>query len=139
MKKVLQELGLNPDNSIVIGSGILQALGIRKSNDVDLVVGRGTYELLKKTGKFSAQYSVLHNFGPRTLKRASVEIGTTWTVLGRARDIKDLKKYSVVINGIRYITIDFLYKAKKSWLKQKDVRQKDIEDVKLIEGYLLRL
>ena len=38
LAKKLRELGLNADNAIVIGSGILQALGIRKSNDIDLVV-----------------------------------------------------------------------------------------------------
>lgn len=53
MKKTLQKLSLNPDNSIVIGSGILQALGIRKSKDIDIVATQEIYDSLKKTGEFT--------------------------------------------------------------------------------------
>lgn len=34
-----------------------------------------------------------------------------------------------------YISLDFLLRVKQSWLQDDDVRQKDIDDVKLIEAY----
>jgi hypothetical protein len=33
--------------------------------------------------------------------------------------------------------LDFLLAVKKSWLQDDDVRQKDIDDVELIENYLV--
>lgn len=39
-KNKLATLGLSARNSVVIGSGILDALGIRKSNDIDVVVDK---------------------------------------------------------------------------------------------------
>ncbi len=136
MKKVLQKFGLNPNNSVVISSGILQALEIRKSNDIDLVVSREAYSRLKKSGKFMVKYDLEHKFGPETLKRDDLEIGISWVELNTPHELQYFKNYSVIINGVRYITLDFLYKVKKGWLNQKNVRQKDVEDVKLIEKYL---
>ena len=135
MKKVLQKFGLNPDNSVIIGSGILQALKIRKSNDTDLVVSREVYNRLKKSGNFTVKHNPEHKFGPEILKGDNLEIGVTWTELNTPHELEYFKKYSVIINGVRYINLDFLYKVKKEWLKQKSPRQKDIDDVKLIERF----
>jgi len=135
MKKDLKRLGLNLENSIIIGSGILQALGIRKNKDIDLVVTQEVYNSLKNSGKFT----VSENHGRETLKENVFEIGTDWIVLGKSYKFEDLIKQSLIIEGIRYITLDFLYEVKKSCTSGKDVRGKDIEDVKLIENYLSEL
>ncbi len=133
MNRFLKRLGLNPNNSIVIGSGILQALKIRKSGDIDMVVTQEAYDLLRKSGKFT----ISENHGREILADDTLEIGANWIILGKAYNFEDFKDDSVVIDGVRYITINFLYKAKKSWLKNDDdVREKDIKDIELIEGYL---
>lgn len=132
MRKILQKLGLKPGNSIVISSGILQALGIRKSKDIDIVVSETAFRLLRESGKFK----VINSQHRITLADDTFEIGTDWIELGKTYRLEDLIKESIVIGGVRYITIDFLYKVKKSWLDQKVARQKDIIDVKLIEEYL---
>lgn len=132
MKKILQKLNLNPNNSVVIGSGILQALKIRKSKDIDLVVTQATYSSLKKTGKFTISI----NHGREILKDGLFEIGTNWRVLDKNYEFENFTNESIIIDNVRYITLDFLYRAKRSWLRQKDVRQKDIEDVRLIGKYL---
>jgi hypothetical protein len=113
MKKVLQKLGLNPNNSIVIGSGILQALGIRKSKDMDIVATQEIYNSLKKSGKFT----ISENHGRETLADNLFEIGTSWNVLGKSYSFKDFDNDSIVIDGVRFITLDFLYKAKRSWVE----------------------
>lgn len=132
MKEILEKLSLNSDNSVVIGSGILQALGIRKSKDIDLVVTQEVYDALKESGKFK----VSNNHGRETLSDGKFEIGTNWYVLDKHYTVEDFKSESAIIDGVRYVTLDFLYRAKKSWLTQKDVRPKDVEDVKLMEEYL---
>lgn len=133
MKNKLEKLGLNSDNSVVIGSGILQVLGIRKSNDIDLVVGGDSYARLKRSKKFQ----IASSYNREVLKYDEFEIGTAWNVLGKQYKFDDfVKENSLVIGGARYTTLDFLYNVKKDWSKQNDARQKDIEDVKLIEEYL---
>lgn len=135
MKKTLQKLGLNQDNSIVIGSGILEALGIRKSKDIDIVASQEIYDSLKKSG----QFNVAENHGRKILADDKFEIGTNWTVLGKSYKFEDFIGKSIIADGVRYITLNFLYKAKKSWIRRKNARQKDIEDVKLIEKYMGKL
>lgn len=116
----LEDLGLNPENSIVIGSGILNALNIRESKDVDLVVDEDTYKRLAQ----------------EVLNDDLFEISTSWVVMGKSWTLEDLLEKSVVIEGVRYNTIEFLLGAKKSWIANSEARQKDIDDVKLIENYL---
>lgn len=132
MNEELEKLGLDSGNSVVIGSGILQALEIRKSNDIDLVVKQGDYERLKRSRKFG----IVENHGREILRNDKFEICTNWFVLGKSYEFESFEKDSVVIDNTRYITLDFLYRVKRSWLEQENVRQKDIEDVKLMVKYL---
>ncbi len=128
----LQEIGLNKENSVVIGSGILSALNLRASNDIDVVVPEVEYIRLAD----SQQFTKSQNHGCEILADELFEIGTSWGVLGKNQTFDELHKESVVIGGVRYVTIEFLLAVKKSWLQDDDVRQKDIDDVKLIEKYL---
>ncbi len=132
MKGLLADIGLTPDNSVVIGSGILSALGIRDSKDIDAVVIEDVYSRLGQDPKFTKS----QNHGREILTMNLFEIGTSWGVLGKDQSYKDLAENSVVIDGVRYITPEFLLEVKRSWLKDDDVRQKDIDDVKLIEEYI---
>jgi hypothetical protein len=132
MKNTLWKLRLNSDNSIVISSGILQALGIRNSKDIDVVVSQEMFNYLKKSGNFK----VIKSQGRETLANNMFEIGTNWPVLGKSYKLEDLIKQSLIIEGVRYITIDFLYEVKKSQASKKNVSKKNIEDIKLIEKYI---
>jgi len=132
MEKTLQSIGLNSNNSVVIGSGILGALGIRKSNDIDLVVTQEKYDLLKKSGNFE----VKEKRGKEILAKDLYEVMTGWDVLDKNYKFEDFLNESTIINGARYMSLDLLYRVKKSWLDDADVRPKDISDVKLIEEYL---
>lgn len=133
MVKKLSELGLNPNNSIVVGSGILQALKIRESKDIDLVVSQEAYDFLINSGKFTIHKT---QGDRKILKNKLFEIGIDWNVLGKIYKFEDFKNDSVVIDGVRYLGLDFLYRVKKSWLKEKIARLKDINDLKLIEEYM---
>ena len=128
----LTDIGLTPDNSVVIGSGILSALNLRASNDIDVVVPEVEYLRLANNQQFTKS----QNHGREILVDELFEIGTGWGVLGKNQTFDELQKQSLVIGGVRYITIEFLLAVKKSWLQDDDVRQKDIDDVELIENYL---
>src|SRR5262245_3417296 len=125
VKNKLTDLGLSQDNCVVIGSGILSALKLRASNDIDVVVQEPDYARLTKDKRFEKK----QNHGREILADELFEIGTGWGVLGKNQTFDDLYKQSVVVDGVRYVTIEFLLAVKKSWLQDDDVRQKDADDV----------
>jgi hypothetical protein len=132
IRNKLNELGLNSDNSVVIGSGILNALNLRESKDIDVVVTEEKYKELSNNNRFEKK----QNHGREILDDSFFEIGTSWAVVGRTWKLEDLLSHSVVIDGIRYNTIEFLFEAKRRWIADGEGRQKDIDDVKLMEQYL---
>lgn len=123
----LNKYDLNPDNSVVIGSGIMQALGFYQSDDLDITVDVATYKRLKNTGNFQE----VEKYGRNTLVAENIEIGTEWGILGGVWKLEDLTKESVVIDGTRYISIELLLRIKQDWK-----RPKDIDHIKMIKSYL---
>lgn len=132
MKEKLSELKLDKNNSIVIGSGILQALGIRKSNDIDLVVTEVEYNRLKTEGKLEAH---INKYGKEVLTNDLFDIGSSWDVLGKKFEFADFVGDSIIIDEVRYTTLGFIYLVKNSWIKEGTGRPKDMEDLRLIEEY----
>jgi hypothetical protein len=130
IKESLERLGLNPKNSVVIGSGILNALGIRESKDIDVVATEEAYRRLDSGTRFRK----VENHGRIILADELFEIGTSWIALGKEWKFDDLSDVSTVIDDVRYITLQFLLDVKRSWLKEERVRQKDKDDVALIEN-----
>lgn len=132
---VISELDLDVSNSIVIGSGILQALNIRSSNDVDLVVLQSEYTRLSKSGKFSKELS----YGQEILVGDDLEIRLSWEVLAKIYKFNDFKPHSILIDGVRYINLEFLERVKSDWLSRDKAREKDKKDIELIAQYKNKL
>ena len=132
IKANLNELGLNPDNAVFIGSGILSALNLRESKDIDVIVTEENYKKLSDNSRFKKE----QNHGREILADDLFEIGTNWTVVGKTWQFDDLLNHSTVIDGVRYNTIEFLLDAKRRWITDGEGRKKDIDDVKLMEQYL---
>lgn len=132
IKSKLLKINLTPKNSVVIGSGILNALNIRASKDIDVVVTKEKYKQLSANLRFKKE----HKNNRETLTDGLFEIILSWSVMGKKWSYRNLLPHSIVINGIRYITIEFLLNAKQSWLVDGSIRQKDIDDIKLMEEYL---
>ena len=123
---------MTSDNAIIIGSGILSARNLRESKDIDVVVTEEKYEELSTSDRFRKA----KNHGREVLTDDLFEIGTIWTAVGKTWKFDDLLDHSALIDGVRYNSVEFLLSAKKGWLADGDIRQKDVDDVKLIEGYL---
>lgn len=133
-QKKLLKLSLTPNNSVVIGSGILNALKIRESHDIDVTVTKQMYEHFKQESNFK----VVNLFGTEFLQNEDYEIGTEWNVgdINRVYSYEELYINSIVIDNVRYISLEFILEIKKLWIKSKNVRKKDIKDIQLIENYL---
>ncbi len=125
----VKELGLPLDQIIIIGSGILDQLGIRQSADIDVATNRAVLEEIarsdgwvEKLDKNQRQYLVKHD--------GSVEIWDGWEIDGRVVEYDELLDYAVEYDGVKFVSLDFLRRW-KNWRG----REKDMQDVKLIDEW----
>jgi hypothetical protein len=128
----LKKLNLNTENSVVIGSGILNELGIRKSQDIDLIVDQKAFDRLKKRSQFAKK--TLN--GNALLVGKNLEIMTHDYIFNKNYSFTDFLRESAVFDNVRYIKLEFLLKIKESWVVDGTARPKDIKDIKLIKSYL---
>ena len=125
----VKELGLPLDQIIIIGSGILDQLGIRQSADIDVATGRAVLEEIARSGgwvekldKNQRQYLVKHD--------GSVEIWDGWEIDGRIVEYDELLGYAVEYDGVKFVGLDFL----RQW-KDWRGREKDMRDIRLIDEW----
>ncbi|QJU08146.1 hypothetical protein FBF28_01005 [Candidatus Saccharibacteria bacterium oral taxon 488] len=125
----VKELGLPLDQIIIIGSGILDQLGIRQSTDIDVAVDRATLEKIagdsdwaEKLDTNQRRYLVKYD--------GSVEIWDGWEIDGRIVEYDELLDYAVEYDGVKFVNLDFLRRW-KNWRG----REKDIQDVRLIDEW----
>lgn len=125
----VKELGLPLDQIIIIGSGILDQLGIRQSADIDVAANREALEEIarsdgwvEKLDKNQRQYLVKND--------GSVEIWDGWEIDGRIVEYDELLGYAVEYDGVKFVNLDFLRRW-KNWRG----REKDIQDVRLIDEW----
>lgn len=111
---------------VVVGGGILEALGLRNTNDVDVVV---MPELLGKIRE-SKKYKEEIKWGQLFLTGDKIDIGTKLDWESYPTKIKEAIKTAFVINGVPFLNIEETIKFKKAL-----GRQKDFKDIKLLEEY----
>ena len=112
---------------VVIGAGILEALGIRNTNDVDVIVKPILFEKLRE----SKIYKEEMRWGKIFLIGDQTEIGTKLDWENYSTTIEEAINTAMIINGIPFLNIKETIKFKKAMGREKDTR-----DIKLIKGYL---
>ena len=126
----VKALDLPLDQIIVIGSGILDQLGIRPASDIDLAA---SYDLMKKLSEESSDWSKKFGYNQRfyfVKDDGSAEVWDGWDFDGQAVSYDDLLDYAVKYDGVRFVDLEFLRKW-KSWRG----REKDVRDVELIDEW----
>lgn len=122
----LKELQLLIGEFALCGSAPMAARGLRDSHDLDIVVSEQIYQ------KLQIQYSGEEYKSPLGFLRIrNLEISNTWM-----NDITEAKKIiaeAEIINGWPFAPLKYVI-AYKQMLN----RQKDLDDLKLIEEYLLQ-
>jgi hypothetical protein len=117
-----------PENEyVVVGSGILDALGIRKNHDIDFLVSQELFEKLKHSATFTSE--IRH--GKLFLVKENIEISPTLCWGDYSPSLKHLQKTAHIIDGVPFMSLHELIKLKKSMR-----RAKDFQDILLIENYL---
>jgi hypothetical protein len=119
-------LGLKlPKNSfIVMGSGTLAALNLRKANDIDLLVTPAVYDQLKAAGWNEHTYASTLDHG---LAHGDFEVVASW----HGTKLEDLIDSALWFEGIAFAHLDDVVKWKSAL-----AREKDIHDLRLIRTYL---
>jgi len=126
----VKALDLPLDQIIVIGSGILDQLGIRPASDIDLAASS---DLMKKLSEESDDWSKKFGYNQRfyfVKDDGSAEVWDGWDFDGQAVSYDDLLDYAVKYDGVRFVDLEFLRKW-KSWRG----REKDVRDVELIDEW----
>jgi len=110
----------------VVGGGVLAAHGLREYQDVDLIVTKNLYEYLHATGWAIAEDK------ENVIRKGKYEADSNFHWKEYRPDIDKLIKEADIINGIPFIKLQELLIFKKNL-----ARNKDLEDIKLIEKYLI--
>jgi hypothetical protein len=134
----LEKLGINKNDCIVLGSGILNAKNIRQSKDVDLLVGEEIFEKLKQDNSWNFEVKLTKNgINREALKKDGYDIKKDFWISNEdselISDFDLFEKYieTEKINGWTFVSLKTILSAKS---QQK--REKDLEDCKLIKEYL---
>lgn len=122
----VKQLGLPLDQMVVIGSGLLDAWGLRASSDVDIVVSTAVFDKLAQDERFTV--GVKH--GERFVSDDVYEIWETWGK-GEEASFESLWREGITIEGVRFVSAHYLMKMKRlrGW-------EKDLRDITLIEEKL---
>lgn len=124
----LRQLNLPTDEYVVIGGGLLDALGLRPANDIDLVVSQALYARLKDTGR----YDVTTKNGEERLEQEALEIWRSWNHGEHEHEpnFEALFAESVVVDAIHFVNPQYLI-ARKS----ERGTAKDLADIALLKAH----
>lgn len=120
----VRAIGLPEDDLVVIGSGLLDAWGLRPAGDIDLVVSQQLFDKLDQSGI----YQKGSKYNETYLKNADRDIWLSW---GEGNDFAFLKSQAIMIDGMMFVNPNFLIKHKR-----RRGTQKDLSDIQLLEQYL---
>jgi len=116
----------------VFGSGPMYAYGLKDlDNDLDLIARGEAWERALQLGKVYGD--AFHGLGKVELADGKIEITNYWfdDLQPGVWDINELIDNAVMIDGIKYVSLEDVLKWKKLF-----GRPKDIAHAKLIEAYL---
>jgi hypothetical protein len=126
----IKKLQLPASDFIVLGSGVMGALGIRRINDIDLLVTPDIFEGLKAKGW---EYDVVAIEGRdrERLRQGVIEVFKDFWYNNGTSELRLDAIQPTVIDDIRFLPLEMLREV-----KQKMGRDKDHNDVVLIDDYL---
>lgn len=117
-----EQLGIDRDTAVVVGSGILDVMGIRASDDLDVLVPEAVFQAVAGKGHAVSSYAN----GAKYMRIGEVEVMDDW--FGEAAAVRDR---AVVIDGVRFMSLEDV----RAW-KIRLGRPKDVADVALIDAYV---
>ncbi len=109
---------------VIIGSGLLDAWGLRVSHDLDIVVNVELFETLRNSGA----YAIEEKYNDEVLIGDDIEIWRDWKA---DATFEVLLGSAVEVDGVLFAHPDIIMKRKTERSSPKDV-----EDIRLLKEYL---
>jgi len=125
--KKLKELNLPEGKYVVIGSGLLAALGLREANDLDLLVSADLLAGLIKSGRY------IKKDGGNNLSSEDglIDISSGLKLDKYTTTVLEAISGAKMINGFPFQSISETIKFKTAL-----GREKDFKDIKMLENYI---
>ncbi len=120
LKVIAEKENINYNDFAICGSGPMAVRGIRGPGDLDIIIRKEVFENLKER-----EYKVSSD---GILRIGNLEISDKWNPLDY--DTNLLIDNADVIDGIKYVKLDYILEWKK-----KVGREKDKVDIELIMKY----
>lgn len=122
----VKDLSFPEGEYVVIGSGLLDALGYRDAQDIDLVVSDLLYKQLENSSDFKAEI----RYGRPMLfcERDEIEIWRDWK---DDASFEMLKNTAVIIEGVAFAHPNIIIRR-----KQERGSEKDLQDIQRLKEYL---
>ena len=118
---------------IIVGSGIMAALGLKEANDIDLVVAPDIFQKCIDGSWEKVDWTLPDHRGQFYLRRGLVELYLDVNCGNFNPTLEELLSRVVTIDGISFISLEDCLKFKKEY-----GREKHLKDVKTIEDYLAK-
>ena len=121
----IHQLNFDSNKFVIIDSGVMDALGLRTADDIDLVVTEDFFRELADRD----DWTIKPARGGYMLAKDDVKVALDWGDL--SWDFESLYKNSLYIEGIAFASPEDVLR----WKKQQN-RPKDTKDIELLENYL---
>lgn len=126
----IKELNLPNDQYVVVSSGILDILGIRKALDVDIAVTKDLFNKIKETG----EWEEIEKYNKIFLKKEGFDIIPQLNWEKYITTVEEANKSALLVEDIPFMNLDELIKFKTALGREKDIR-----DIELIKDYLNKI
>lgn len=125
----VKSLNLPEGKYVVFGSGPLQVHGIRQSSDIDILTTPELYDRLKNQGWDEGRWEP--PYPGSYLYRGNFQIVNNWNYGVYNPDPRQLIDTAEIIDGVPFVPLQEVLLWKRAF-----GREKDKEDIRLIEEYL---
>lgn len=123
----IKELNFPDGQYVVVGSGVLDVLGIRTSGDIDIAVTKDLFNKLRESGEWREE----EKYGKIFLKKEGFDIIPQLNWENYNTTTEEAIASALVIEDIPFMNLDELIKFKTALGREKDIR-----DIELIKEYL---
>ncbi len=122
IREAISQLSLPDGSFMVVGSGLLDTLGIRAAGDIDLLVSHDVFDNFKHQNYKIQQ----HKDGSDYISIGRFEIMADWY----GDNLETMRESAVYIDKIPYWSLESM----REW-KCDHAREKDVRDIALIDEY----
>ena len=122
----IKKIGLPLGHYVIVGSGVLDALGIRPARDIDIAVTPKLFRTIQASGEWEEE----KRYGKIFLKQDGIDVIPELSWSEYPTTTEEAISSALIIDGVPFMNLEELKKFKTAL-----GREKDKPDIALIENY----